>query len=257
MSQRYNLRARTTTPVYNPLKKESDTFIIKKKKKQISTSKLHPYENLGYVSQNELITQTFNTPCNIGVEIKNYLQTFRLLIKEDSVCNNTQIDNWIEQINENMEDFSRMEDIMEEFLYHRISQPFIRGPRILYLGDEIIRSLHERCKRMIEAMQTSKFVVDKGINTGITESYIEIRQHILAIETYLLLAAKYKFACSKDSEIIKSLLKNLQYIWDKTEEMEKKYKRLKIRESDIKNVKILHNTVLPTDVCNYVIKNFL
>lgn len=256
MSQRYNLRARTTTPVYNPLKKESDTFIIKKKKKQISTSKLHPYESHGPISYLEIIKESFEKPYHIGIELKHYLQTFRKILIEDSVLTNTRIDNLIEQIDNRLEEFGNINNIMEEYSGTRMNGIITSRPTIFDLGEDIVMSLYHRTTKIIKEMYTHSFVINQNIDSNV-ESYLDLRQKILTMEGYMILHSKYLYITTKDNEIIKRLLKNLEQMGEQKQKLNMKYKRLKIRESDIKNVKILHNTVLPTDVCNYVIKNFL
>lgn len=86
------------------------------------------------------------------------------------------------------------------------------------------------------------------------KDYIQKIKHIQCATDYILLYMKFNEACIDKREKTYNILRQC---YDTTRTLTIEFREYKQREYDRQKVALLHSTKLPTDVCNYIIKEFL
>ena len=91
--------------------------------------------------------------------------------------------------------------------------------------------------------------------SNINENYLILNKLFYAMKDYILLLVKHKSQKGGDYFPDENSMYNL--INESIDKIYEKYKKHKQSEYDRQKVPLLYNTLLPKDVCKYVIKEFL
>jgi hypothetical protein len=102
-----------------------------------------------------------------------------------------------------------------------------------------------------ECRINDKMMDEKNIN----ENYLRLNKLFYAMKDYVLLLVKHKSQKGADYFPDENRMYNL--INESIDKIYEKYKKYKRSEYDRQKVPLLYSTLLPKDVCEYVIKEFL
>ena len=90
---------------------------------------------------------------------------------------------------------------------------------------------------------------------NICKNYLMLNKLMYVLKDYVLLLIKYKE--EKGDKCFLNVIKYYDTINDFVNKLYNKYKNFKRSEYDRQKVSLLYSTLLPKDVCEYVIKEFL
>jgi len=96
-----------------------------------------------------------------------------------------------------------------------------------------------------------KMMDEKNIN----ENYLILNKLFYAMKDYILLLVKHK--AQKGADYFPDETRFYTLLNESIDKIYEKYKKHKQREYDRQKVPLLYSTLLPKDVCEYVIKEFL
>ena len=102
-----------------------------------------------------------------------------------------------------------------------------------------------------ECRINDKMMDEKNIN----ENYLILNKLFYAMKDYILLLVKHK--AQKGADYFPDETRFYTLLNESIDKIYEKYKKHKQREYDRQKVPLLYSTLLPKDVCEYVIKEFL
>jgi hypothetical protein len=139
---------------------------------------------------------------------------------------------------------------LELYLYNFLKNNIFFGKDDAVILDEakncIFDSIHHVYGSLYDQKTTKYELLEKD--------YIQKIKHIQCATDYILLYMKFNEACIDKRAKIYNILRQC---YDTTRTLTIEFREYKQREYDRQKVALLHSTKLPTDVCNYIIKEFL